>query len=119
MGNLEKPLNFPFVWARKGPRNLGVVYFIVPRGLLAERGTLNQGSESTACRVARSFWCIERGRLFCAKRLHTWLEPHIWRPEAHMSDYCGEPTRWDTLKPGDLGSRPGVSWGGGVDLVMN
>ena len=41
MGNLGKPLNFPFVWARKGQRNLGVRCGIVPRGLLAERGTLN------------------------------------------------------------------------------
>ena len=28
MGNFGKPLNFPFVWAHKGPRNFGVV----PRG---------------------------------------------------------------------------------------
>ena len=57
MGNLGKPINFPFVWAHKGRRNLDGVYGIVPRGLLAER-TLNHCSQNTACIVARSFWCL-------------------------------------------------------------
>ena len=41
--------------------------------------------------------------ILCKERLHKWLEPRIWRPEAHVSDYCGEPTR-DILKLGDLRS---------------
>ena len=65
---------------------------------------------------------------FCAKRGSIPGWNHVWRPEAHVSDYRGEPTRWVTLKSKALGigepdrpeaSRPGVLWGGGVDLVMN
>ena len=41
MGNFGEAVNFQFVWARKEPRTLFVVYGIVPRGILADRGTLN------------------------------------------------------------------------------
>ena len=38
------------------------------------------------------------------KRPHTYLESRIWRPEAHVSDYCVEPTCWDTLSLGNWGT---------------
>ena len=52
----------------------------------------------------KSFWCLERGRLFCAKRGSIPGWNHVWRAEAHVSDYCGEPMRRDTLSMGNWGA---------------
>ena len=77
---------------------------VVVRGLLDERGTLNQLSQSTACRVERSFWCLRRGRLFFCKEA-----PHL-AGITHLASQgsCGWLMwRTDTFgysKSGELGS---------------
>ena len=59
MGNLGEPSNSQLVRTHKGPWNLGVVTRIVPRGLLAKRGIFAPLSQSTACRVVKSFWYLK------------------------------------------------------------
>ena len=56
MGNLGKPSNFPLVWTRKGavePRRSNWYY---AARFTCEKGNFAPLSQSTACRVVRSFW---------------------------------------------------------------
>ena len=74
MGNLGKPLNFPLVWTRKGavePRRSN--WYCAAR-CTCEKGIFALLSQSTACRVVRSFWYLKAVTVnFGAQRPHTWL----------------------------------------------
>ena len=59
MGNLGKPLNFPLVWTRKGavePRRSN--WYCAAR-FTCEKGNFALLSQSTECKVVRSFWYLK------------------------------------------------------------
>ena len=102
MGNLGKPLNFPLVWTRKGavePRRSN--WYCAAR-FTCEKGNFAPLSQSTACRVVRSFWYLEAGTVTgCAEAPYLAVASYLASWASPVSDYCGALTRGDTLSLGN------------------
>ena len=111
MGNLGKPLNFPLVWTRKRavePRRSN--WYCAAR-FTCEKGNFAPLSQSTACRVVRSFWYLKAETVNLVRRgpipgfslalgvLGVTCEWQLWRAYT-----------WGYFKPGELGEpcRPKV-----------
>ena len=88
MGNLGKPLNFPLVWTRKGAVERRRSNWYCAARFACEKGNFAPLSQSTACRVVRSFWYLKPGTVnfgahwLLATYLASWASP--------VSDYTVE-----------------------------
>ena len=68
MGNLGKPLNLPLVWTRKGAVEPQRSNRYCAARFTCEKGNFAPLSQSTACRVVRSFYYLEAGTVNLVRR---------------------------------------------------
>ena len=68
MGNLGKPLNFPLVWTRKRAVEPRRSNWYCAAKFTCKKGNFAPLSQSTACRVVRSFWYLKADTVNLVRR---------------------------------------------------